>query len=97
MSLRVDYEGLASDTIPKMKKCEPDIANVYSEMQTAVGSLIQYMEADSANSYINEFKELVGPSVEQMENLVRDYHTQLQNVVDHFSDVDTGISSQIGF
>ncbi|MBQ8148191.1 MAG: hypothetical protein IJ040_05305 [Lachnospiraceae bacterium] len=95
--LRVDYEGLANDTIPKMKKCEQNIAAVYSDMNAAVGSLVQYMEANAANSYINEFRDLIGPSVEKMEELVRDYHTQLQSVVDHFSEVDSQISSQIGF
>ena len=97
MALRVDYSGVGGDTIPAMQKCKKEIATAYSDMEAAVGALVEYMEADAANSYINEFKDLIGPAVEQMEELIRDYHTQLQSVVDHFEEVDKQIATSIGF
>lgn len=94
--LRVNYQALEEITIPELAKCERDIGCVYDSMQDAVSSLLQYMSADTAASYIDEFAKIVGPSVANMEELVREYRTQLKQVAEQFADVDASIAKQIG-
>ncbi len=94
--LRVNYQALEDITIPELTKCETNISNVYDNMQDTVSSLTQYMSADAAASYIDEFVKIVGPSVESMEELVREYRTQLKQVAEQFADVDASIAKQIG-
>lgn len=94
-SLRVDYQGLEDNTIVQLKRCETRISNVYDQMYKRVSALTQYMEAEAATEYINEFTSLVGPSIESMETIVNEYHTQLQQIADRFAEVDKNISSQV--
>lgn len=93
--LRVDYEGLENDTIVRLKNCERRISDTYEQMYSQVSSLRQYMEAKAAEAYINEFTELVGPSIESMETIVNEYYTQLQQIATRFAEVDDKLSQSI--
>ena len=86
--LKIDDRGLVGDTIPNMKKCEKEIELIYDEMGKVVRSLQNYMEAEAAVAYVNEFETLVGPSVKEMEGLINRYHVQLEKVVEHFKESD---------
>lgn len=94
-SLRIDYQGLEDDTISRLKKCESRLGITYDQMNTTVSSLTQYMEADTATAYINEFTQLVGPSIESMETIVREYYIQLQQILDRFDEVDGKITANL--
>lgn len=93
--LKVDYQGLEDDTVVQLKNCETRLQTTYEEMNSTVSSLTQYMEADTATAYINEFTQLVGPSIESMETIVKEYYTQLQDIAARFAEVDDKISSSL--
>lgn len=93
--LRVDFDGLNGDTIPKLIACEEQLQEVYGKMKSVVSSLDQYMEAESAQSYATEFTVLVGPSIESMENLIKEYYTQLKQVAARFAEVDSSLARKI--
>jgi len=96
-TLIVDYEKLESDTVAGLKRCEVKVENVYEDMKSIVSSLTQYMEAESAQSYIHEFEQLVGPSIQDMEKLISSYNKQLQDVAEYFANKDTTMSQKIGY
>lgn len=96
-TLIVDYEKLESDTVAELKVCEAKVGDVYDDMKTIVNSLSQYMEAESAQAYIHEFEQLVGPSIQEMEKLISSYYRQLQDVAEYFANKDTAMSQRIGY
>lgn len=96
-TLIVDYEKLESDTVAGLKTCETKVGDVFDDMKFIVNSLSQYMEAESAQSYIHEFEQLVGPSIQDMEKLISSYYKQLQDVAEYFANKDTTMSQKIGY
>ena len=94
--LRVDYvevERLIGD----MKGYETEIESTYSEMSTTVESLVNngYMEADSANAYVNEFKQLLGPDIQKLSELINQFYTQLSQICENFSEADSKIAGML--
>ena len=87
--LRVDYaavEGLIGD----MKGYEGNIEDLYSDMTTTVGSLVSngYMEAESATAYVEEFKNMLGPDIESLSDLINQFYTQLSQICQNFAEAD---------
>lgn len=94
--LRVDYEAV-QELIEDMKGYEADIESTYSDMTTTVKSLVDkgYMEADSANAYVDEFTEMLGPDIESLSELINKFYTQLSQVCQNFADADAKIAGML--
>lgn len=94
--LRVDYEAV-QELIEDMKGYEADIESTYSDMTTTVKSLVDkgYMEADSANAYVDEFTEMLGPDIEKLSELINKFYTQLSQVCQNFADADAKIAGML--
>ncbi len=94
--LRVDYEAV-QELIEDMKGYEADIESTYSDMTTTVKSLVDkgYMEADSANAYVEEFTEMLGPDIESLSELINKFYTQLSQVCQNFADADAKIAGML--
>lgn len=93
--IEVDYEAIGESIIPKMKDCETNIAELYSSMDKVVKSLGQYMEAESADAYLVEFENLLGPDIKKLEELIAGYYTQLNQVVTQFANTDKELHDMI--
>lgn len=94
--LRVDYvqvEGL----INEMKTCEANVESVYEEMTTTVSSLVNngYMEADAANAYVTEFKQMLGPDIENLSDLITRFYNQLSQICQNFADADSKLAKML--
>lgn len=96
MALRVDYEQVEA-LIGKMQSCESDISSIYSDMQSTVQSLVNngYMEADSANAYVDEFNEMLSPDMQALKDLVAEYYAQLSKICQNFRDADEKIAASL--
>lgn len=94
--LRVDYEAV-QELIEDMKEYEAGIESTYSDMTTTVKSLVDkgYMEADSANAYVDEFTEMLGPDIEKLSELINKFYTQLSQVCQNFADADAKIAGML--
>lgn len=93
--LEVNYEAIAESTVPKMQRCEANIADLYASMDKTVKSLSQYMEAESADAYVMEFENMLGPDIKKLEELIAEYYTQLNQVVKEFVDMDKELHDMI--
>ncbi len=94
--LKIDYasvQGLVDD----MKTYETQVEELYSDMTTIVQSLVTngYMEADSANAYVSEFTEMLGPDIENLSELLTTFHTQLSEICENFKDADAQIAKML--
>lgn len=94
--LRVDYaavEGLIGD----MKGYEGNIEDLYLDMTTTVGSLVSngYMEAESATAYVEEFKNMLGPDIESLSDLINQFYTQLSQICQNFAEADANIADML--
>ncbi|MBE5953203.1 MAG: hypothetical protein E7257_03505 [Lachnospiraceae bacterium] len=96
MALKISYTELTALT-GQMEKAAENIMTVYDSMLTAVNSLVEngYMEAESANSYVDNFTSLIGPSITELNSLVVSFYTQLNTICDNFADVDAQIAAKI--
>ncbi|MBQ9935586.1 MAG: hypothetical protein IJO70_07060 [Lachnospiraceae bacterium] len=96
MALKISYNELTVLT-GKMEKEAENIMTVYESMLTAVNSLVEngYMEAESANTYVNNFTSLLGPSITELNSLVVSFYTQLNTICDNFCEVDKQIAAAI--
>lgn len=94
--LRVDYVSV-ENLIGNMKEYETEIEGVYSDMTTAVESLVNngYMEAESATAYVSEFKQILGPDIEKLSELIGQFYTQLSQVCQNFADADSKIAGML--
>lgn len=94
--LRVDYVSV-QDIIENISKYESEVESTYGDMTTAVESLVNdgYMEAEAATAYVNEFKQMLGPDVEDLTELLVNFHTQLTQICQNFADVDAKIASML--
>ena len=94
--LRVDYEAV-QELIEDVKGYEADRESTYSDMTTTVKSLVDkgYMEADSANAYVEEFTEMLGPDIESLSELINKFYTQLSQVCQNFADADAKIAGML--
>lgn len=94
--LRVDYVAV-ENLIGNMKEYETEIEGVYSDMTTAVESLVNngYMEAESATAYVSEFKQILGPDIEKLSELINQFYTQLSQVCQNFADADSKIAGML--
>ena len=95
--LEVNYEAIAQETIPAMKKAENDIEAIYNHMDKAVKSMKGYMQAESADAYEQEFITLLGPDIKKLEELISEYYTQLNQVVKNFEELDKEMHDMISF
>lgn len=86
--LTVNYDMLEDVTVVGLKNCATKVGNIREEMKATVNSLAQYMEAESAQMYIHEFEELVGPNIQAMEELITSYYQQLQDIANCFAERD---------
>lgn len=88
-NLYINYEGVDS-VVNDMRTYEENINTIYSDMSATVESLVNngYMEAETADAYINEFKELVGPDIIKMSEVLSTFYTQLAQVKQLFIDHD---------
>lgn len=96
MALRVDYEQVES-LIGQMQSCESEISEIYTDMQTTVQSLVNngYMEADAANSYVEEFNQMLSPDMQALKDLVAEYYAQLSKICENFRDADQKIAQSL--
>ncbi len=96
MALKISYSELTALT-GQMEKEAGNIMEVYESMLTTVNSLVDngYMEAESANSYVENFTSLIGPSITELNSLVVSFYTQLNTICDNFAEVDAQIASAI--
>lgn len=88
-NLFIDYEGVDS-VVSDMKIYEENINTIYSDMSVTVENLVnnEYMKAEAADAYINEFRELVGPDIIKMSEILSVFYTQLAQVKQIFIDHD---------
>lgn len=94
--LRVDYVSV-QDIIENIATYESEVESTYGDMTTAVESLVNdgYMEAEAATAYVNEFKQMLGPDVEDLAELLVNFHTQLTQICQNFADADAKIASML--
>lgn len=93
--LRVNYQALEGTIVPQLNGCADQLDSIYSDMSTTVSSLEEYMSATTAVEYENEFTEIMGPYVQNLTQLIRQYTKQLSDVSAHFADVDAQIAKSI--
>ncbi len=93
-NLFINYEGVDA-VVNDMKAYEENINTIYSDMSSTVESLVGngYMEAEAADAYINEFRELVGPDIMKMSEILSTFYTQLAQVKQAFIDHDSSIAA----
>lgn len=94
--LKVDYvavEGLIVD----MKGYEKQITSVFDNMKTTVNALVKngYMEAESATAYVNEFTSMLGPDIQKLSTLIKEFYTQLSQICQNFADADSKIAGML--
>lgn len=96
MALRIDYNGLTA-TVAQMQTAAANVQATYEDMQTTVNALVTngYMEADSANTYVENFNSLLGPSMEDLNQLITSFHTQLTTICENFAEADRNIANAI--
>ena len=96
MALKISYNELSVLT-GRMEKEANNIMEVYDSMLTAVNSLVDngYMEAESANTYVDNFTSLIGPSITELNSLLVSFYTQLNTICDNFAEVDAQIAAKI--
>ena len=96
--LRVDYVAI-DQIVNDMKKYEEEIGSRYTDMTAIVESLVNdgYMEAESADAYITEFKEMLGPDLKKLLDIVHKFYTQLSQICQNFADHDSKIADMLFF
>ena len=96
MALKISYNELSALS-GRMEKEATNIMSVYESMLTTVNSLVSngYMEAESANTYVDNFTSLIGPSILELNTLLVKFYTQLNTICDNFADVDAQIAAKI--
>lgn len=94
-NLRIDYDSIERSIIPAMKRYEQDINALNIHMEKTVKSLSNYMEAEAANAYYAEFDNVMSVDVKKLEELIVEYYTQLQQVVERFEDLDAELAGMI--
>lgn len=94
--LRVDYAAVEG-VIGNMKQCKEDIVEKYKQMMQIVESLVSegYMEAESADSYVSEFKEMLGPDIKSLSDLINDFYEQLSKICQNFAEHDSKIAGML--
>lgn len=95
LNLKVDYDGIENQTIPALTRCQSRVQNVYEMMLSTVNQLPVYMEAESAKQYVENFVRKIGPSVQDMSDLIRQYHRQLGQISAEFRETDQQIARMI--
>ena len=96
MALKIDYDELTG-AVKKMQTAANNVQTTYGNMKTTVNSLVTngYMEADSANAYVENFTSLLGPSMEELNELITSFHTQLTTICENFAEADRNIANAI--
>ena len=96
MALKISYNELSALT-GQMEKAAENVMTVYETMLTTVNALVEngYMEAESANTYVDNFTSLVGPSITELNSLVVSFYTQLNTICENFCEVDKQIAAAI--
>ena len=94
--LRVDYpqvENIKGQMLAIEKKVEAS----YDVMDTAVSSLVNngYMDGDAAQAYVDEFRNMLSPDLQALEELITTYAKQLGEVCDIIRDADKQLASMI--
>ncbi|MCM1082592.1 MAG: WXG100 family type VII secretion target [Clostridium sp.] len=94
--LRVDYVAV-QEIIQNIMTYESDVESKYGDMTTAVESLVNngYMEAEAATAYVDEFKQMLGPDVEDLAEMLGTFHTQLTQICQNFADADAKIAGML--
>lgn len=91
--LKINYMEV-ENLIGDMKGYEEEIEGVYADMKTTVESLVNngYMEAESATAYVAEFKQILGPNIESLSELINSFYTQLSQICENFEEMDKKIA-----
>jgi WXG100 family type VII secretion target len=94
--LRVEYDSVRS-IIGNMKDYESEVEEIYDEMDNTVKSLVNngYMEAESANAYVSEFEELLGPDIKKLSQLIQSFYKQLDDICNNFEEADAKIADML--
>lgn len=94
--LRVNY-NMVENLINDMRGYGLDIERIYSEMTATVTGLVdkEYMEAESAEAYINEFTEMLAPDIEKLSDLISNYYLQLHEICINFAEADKQIAHSL--
>lgn len=71
--------------------------NLDDDMTTTVSSLVSngYMEAESATAYVEEFKNMLGPDIESLSELINQFYTQLSQICQNFAEADANIADML--
>ena len=77
--LRVDYAAVEG-LIGDMKGYEGNIEDLYSDMTTA---------------YVEEFKNMLGPDIESLSELINQFYTQLSQICQNFAEADANIADML--
>lgn len=95
LNLKIDYDSIATATIPEMKRYEQELQALSGHIEKTIESLGNYMEAESANAYYVEFVEVISVDIKKMEEMVAEYHRQLQQVLEQFESTDYTVANMI--
>ena len=95
LNLKIDYDSIATATIPEMKRYEQELQELSGHMEKTIESLGNYMEAESANAYYVEFVEVISVDIKKMEEMVAEYRRQLQQVLEQFESTDYTVANMI--
>ena len=95
-TLRIDYNAVTALTA-QMQTAAGNVQTTYESMKTTVDSLISngYMEAEAATAYVDNFTSLMGPALEDLNELITSFYNQLNTICDNFADVDAKIAQAI--
>ena len=80
-----------------MKDYESEVERIYEEMDNTVKSLVNngYMEAESANAYVAEFEDLLGPDIKKLSQLIQSFYKQLNDICNNFEEADAKIAEML--
>jgi uncharacterized protein YukE len=80
-----------------MKDYESEVEEIYDEMDNTVKSLVNngYMDAESANAYVSEFEELLGPDIKKLSQLIQSFYKQLDDICNNFEEADAKIADML--
>lgn len=92
--LRIDFEGIASSK-SAIDTQKANFEELYESMNTTIGSLPDYWEGETANSYVQQFEDLK-PSFDAIRDLMDSLSTQLNNISTNFSTADSDMAGQVG-
>lgn len=95
-TLRIDYNAVTALTA-QMQTAAGNVQTTYESMKTTVDSLVSngYMEAEAATAYVDNFTSLMGPALEDLNELITSFYNQLNTICDNFADADAKIAQAI--